>query len=134
MNKFKALLVSLTAVALLFSACNKDEEDHHNNEAHITILTPTAGQQFGSQDTVIISGKIESDEQLHGYELIVRQKSDSSVKFTHNAHAHSTELEFSQKWAVNVHGHQDMELEVIPILDHDGNTSSKKVDFHCHGH
>jgi hypothetical protein len=140
MNKVKTFFLGMAMLAVLVSSCKKkdkkseDPQPDLKKEASITIYSPTTGQQFDHGATVTISGKIESDEQLHGYKLIIRQKSDNSEKYVENAHTHSKTIEFSETWDVDVEGHQDMELEVIGILDHDGNTITKKIDFHCHGH
>ncbi len=139
MNRFKTTLLSMAALAVIFSSCKKDDpkpDDQHvpPAEAVITITSPSSGQQFDHHATITISGKIEAGEQLHGYKLIIRQKSNNAEKIIKEAHAHGKVLEFSETWENDVEGHQDMELEVIGILDHDGKIITKKVDFHCHGH
>jgi hypothetical protein len=133
-------LLGLAALVLIFSACKKKtekprEEDHtkHPHTAEITITSPSAGQAFDHKTTVVISGKIEASEELHGYRLIIRQKSDQAEAFSIQKHAHGKTLSFSESWENNVTGMQDMELEVIAVIDHDGGTVSKKLDFHCHG-
>jgi len=136
-NKIKTIALGLMATAtLLVTSCEKDEHNHEPEpeKATITINTPTEMQTFEEDETVSITGKIEYSKGLHGYQIIIRQKSDNSVKFEKDEHAHGTSINFNESWTNNLHGHNDMELEVIAILDHDGNTTSKKVNFHCHGH
>jgi hypothetical protein len=141
MNTSKTSFLAVAAFFVLFAvSCKKEDpapkEDHapHTTEATITITSPSENQEIDHHATLNITGKIESSEELHGYKIVIRQKSDGSVKFEKSKHAHGTSIEFSETWENNVDGMQNMELEVIAILDHDGNTASSKVNFHCHGH
>lgn len=136
MNKIKSISLGLMATAALFTtSCGKDDHIHEPDAtAIITITTPTEGQEIDHHAMVNVTGKIESTAELHGYQIIIRQKSDNAVKFEKDAHAHGTTINFNENWENTVTGMQDMELEVIAIIDHDGNTTSKKVNFHCHGH
>lgn len=141
MSKLKSIALGLLAAATLFTttSCEKKEKGHDHQEppattTTITITTPTEGQAIDHHAMVNVTGKIESNVELHGYKIIIRQKSDNSVKFEQNKHAHGTTINFNESWENNVDGMQDMELEVIAVVDHDGNTTNKKLNFHCHGH
>lgn len=132
MNRIQSTLLGIMALATTFTACTK-EEHHHGTEASITITAPTELQEFDHAATVHLTGTVTATEELHGYQLIVRRKSDNAEQYTKEAHAHGTHISFDETWVNNINSTQDMELEVIAILDHDGNTISKKVDFRCEG-
>jgi hypothetical protein len=139
MYTLRSTVLGLAVAAVLFTSCDKkenkkDDDHHHAAEATITITAPAEGQEFNHQNTVNVTGKIESTEALHGYKIVIRQKSDNSVKFEKDDHSHGTTINFDESWINNVAGMQDMEVEVTAIIDHDGNTTTKKVNFHCHGH
>lgn len=134
-KKITTIALGLIATAtLLVTSCKKNNHKPEIEKAIITITTPTEMQKFDKDATVSITGKIEYSKDLHGYQIIIRQKSDNSVKFKKDEHAHGKSINFNESWTNNLDGHNDMELEVIAIVDHDGNTTSKKVNFHCHGH
>ncbi len=135
--KLKSIALGFMVAATLFAtSCDKDEktQEPELEKATITITTPTESQTFESDETVSITGKIEYSKGLHGFQIVIRQKSDNTVKYEKDVHAHGASINIDESWINNLHGHNDMELEVIAILDHDGKTSSKKVNFHCHGH
>lgn len=131
--KFKILNLSIITLVIVTSSCKKEEDVHANYSATITITSPEADQKFDHHSNVTISGKIESDDELHGYKLVIRQLSDGAEKFSKEYHVHGKKIEFNEVWMNMIEIHQDMELEVIVVIDHDGNTISKKVVFHCRG-
>lgn len=135
-TKLKTIALGLMATATIYTtSCNKEEpkpEPEQPVTATITITSPSANQEFEHDETVNITGKIEHSEELHGYQIIIRKKSDNSVQFQKEEHAHGTTVDFNESWVNDLHEHNEMELEVIAVIDHDGNTVSKKVNFHCH--
>lgn len=132
-NIFKTSTLVLLVSAILFvSSCSKDDSKPELAEIYITITSPTINEAFDQNATVNITGKIEYAGGLHGYQIIIRKTSDNSIQFEKDAHAHGVAIDFNESWVNNLAGHNDMELEVVAIIDHDGNTVSKKVNFHCH--
>lgn len=128
----KALLFVLLALAtsLSFFACEKEE---HQHDAEISILAPTAGQTFSLNQTVSIQADITSEEELHGWEITLRKKSDNTVLYTTDKHTHGTTLEIREQWVNNVTAHTDVVLEVKVALDHTSSeTKTATVEFHCH--
>jgi len=134
-NKINTILLSgLMMMVFTLTSCKKDGNSKNKTSADITITAPTEMQTFEQNATVNITGTIAYADGLHGYQLIIRKKSDNSVTFQKDEHAHGASINFNQSWVNNLDGHNDMELEVIAIIDHEGNTTSKKLTFHCHGH
>src|SRR5690606_5140928 len=120
-KKIKPIALGLMTTALLFAtSCSKEEPTPEPAKATITVTSPFENEAFDHNATVSITGKIEYSEGLHGYQIIVRKKSDNSVQFEKDEHAHGTTIDFNENWVNNLDGHNDMELEVIAILDHDG--------------
>ena len=131
-----SVLVLLMGLATVFTSCKDDDDDHHDphpvNSATITITSPAEGSQVNANQTVAITGSISAQNTLHGYTLTIRKKADSTVLFTENVHDHAATITINKTWNVGaVAAHTDLELEVVTALDHDGNTASKKVNFHA---
>lgn len=129
---FSAFLLLL---ATTFTACDKDDDDATVTPEvpmGITITAPTEGQEVKANQTVTITGTIKAENTLHGYTIYVRKKADNSEVFKNEIHDHAKEITINQAWTVdNFTAHTDLELEVVGVLDHDGNTISKKVSFHA---
>ncbi|MCZ2102146.1 MAG: hypothetical protein LC107_11475 [Chitinophagales bacterium] len=125
----------LIGATLLISSCSKDDDNNTDPvaaEAIITITAPTEGAAFEQNATIHITGNIEFADGLHGYQIFIRKKADNTVLFQKDEHVHGKTVDFSEQWVNNLDNHYDLELEVIAILDHDGKTASKKVNFHAH--
>ena len=131
MKKFNMYAgIVLVGSVLLVSACKKEEE--HAHEADIQISAPVAGHTYEHGDTVFINAVITNTDAMHGWDVYLRKTADQAEVFTADAHDHAATYTISQYWVNNVTDHTEMELEVKATIDHDGNTQSKKVTFHCH--
>ena|SRR5690606_38502270 len=139
MKQLKTMTLALAGMlALGMVACKKEDKkngENPGNDVKITITSPSEGQQFEYNQLIELKGHIESENELHGYELIVRQISDNHTVYHANEHkhAHAHDFTFSYLWTNNVEGMQDMELILNVYIDHEGNVVTKKVNFHCHG-
>jgi hypothetical protein len=126
----------LLLFAFAFTACDKDDDDTKVEPQPvvptITITSPAAGQEVKANQTLNITGSIVAPNTLHGYTIIIRKKADSTEVFNKEIHEHKPEIAINQPWTVdNYAAHVDLELEIIGVLDHDGNTITKKVSFHA---
>ena len=122
-------LITLLSLVLLDS-CKKDEA--HANEATIDITSPQEGQMFHQGETVNIKATLTGKESLHGWEVVVRKKSDGAVLFEKDAHVHDLILIIDESWTNSLTDHTDLVLEVFAQLDHDGTKTSKVINFHAH--
>lgn len=132
MKKHVLLLCALFALPGLISlnSCKKNEEPV--NEATFSITSPQEGQMFHQGEVVAIKATLTGKETLHGWQIVLRKKSDGSVLFEKNAHVHDLTLTIDETWTNNLPDHTDLELEVFAQLDHDGTKTSKVVNFHAH--
>jgi hypothetical protein len=127
----KVLIFTLSIVSIAISACK--EKHDHNNTATIIINNPTENAQFHHGDTVFVNAVITSESAMHGWEVLIRKKSDLSVVFQEDAHDHAATFNINTYWVNNLStSHNDMELVVTAEINHDGDTESKTVNFHCH--
>ena len=118
-------MLSLSVV--LFS-CKKEEHSHPS----ITISSPTSGQAFDGGDTVYVKANVTSEEEMHGWVVAIRKLPTKQVVFMDDVHDHLTEYNINTYWVNNLSAHSDMEVEVIAYIGHDGDSTSKKVEFHSH--
>ncbi len=132
MKYTKSILIVITLIVLTAIACKKPkpEEENKENKVTITINTPSAEQQFAHGSTVSVTGTIVADEELHGYSIIIRQKSDNSTLFEASEHTHGTTVTFEKSWENTLTNIQELELEIIAVIDHNGNTANKTLTFY----
>lgn len=119
----KKLIFILTATIILSIACSK-ENDSENPV--ITITSPTEGSMSGIGDSILIAFTI-TDADMHGYEIAVTNTANSAVIFEADEHTHGN-VTYSQKFKSPAAATQ-MQLTVTGE-DHNGNTSTKSVNFH----
>src|SRR5688500_18339229 len=133
-NIKSSLFFLLLFLGFAIVSCDDDSEANvePTKTAIITVTSPAENGMVTANDSATVSGTIEAAENLHGYTISIRRKADHTEIFRKESHAHKPTLTFSFKWLVeNVTKHTELELEIITALDHDGNTASKKVNFHA---
>ena len=136
-NSILFSIIFLAAILLLLNSCKKDnekeEETHtHPLSANINILSPTAGLTVDLGMSVALSATINAGFDMHGYEAYLINVTADDTVWSVDAHDHGTAFTITGEWINSVTAHSDMRFKVIANLDHDGNTSSKEVEFHCH--
>ncbi|MCG9912279.1 MAG: hypothetical protein MH137_13375 [Flavobacteriales bacterium] len=129
-----SIIVSSIFFSILVMGLSACKEKHdHDNTATITVSKPIENAQFHHGDTVFINAVITAESAMHGWEVQIRKKSDLSVVFEQDAHDHAATFNINTYWVNNLgSAHNDMELVVTAEINHDGNTESKTVNFHCH--
>jgi hypothetical protein len=131
----KAINIGIIGLLLMAwaGACQNDHEaEPQADQATITLTAPSEGTMFLANAVVPIAGTITAPANMHGYEITLRNKATNAVLFTANGHAHSASLSFNEQWTNNVSDDAEVEIEVVAILDHDGNKTVKKTTIHCH--
>lgn len=132
----KSLFLSLTlftSLLLAFASCKK--EQNQETSTTITLTSPANGTSFHSGDTILLTGSIASEIELHGYEVKLINVSDSNrTLYAADVHEHATSYALNHSIPLMVMDHSDLELTVTAVVDHDGNTQSKKLNLHCHPH
>src|SRR5690606_28638488 len=126
----------LVLFSFLTVSCKDDDEKVDpktpaSEAAIITFTSPAMHSVYNQGQIVTVAGKIEAEKEIHGYKIIIRNKTANTETVIKDDHAHGTQVDFSAEWPTQVSQHADMEAEVIVTLDHNDNTISKKVGFHC---
>lgn len=140
MKNFKSINI---AVVLLFvatiglvSSCKKKDDNPSptpTNNFSISITSPTAMQTFTNGSTVNVKATVSNDTEMHGYDIkIINTSNNDEEVFKKEVHEHGSSYTIDESWVNNVTMHSDMELEITVYVDHEGNTKSEHLHFHCH--
>lgn len=124
-----SLSFSLAAVFVFPFSCKKKES---HPKVAITIDSPVNGSMYHGGDTVHIHAHISADQDIHGWELSIARVANNQVFFDAHHHDHGKVYHIDTFWINNVTMHSDMIFKLSAVLDHEGNTESKTVSFHCH--
>jgi len=130
----KTLFFAFLSLVMLFAgmACKKE---NHDAKVEINILSPTLGQAFEHGQDVPLHVDVSADQELHGWDITLRKKSDNSVIYSKDKHTHGKSMSIREVWVNDVTHHTDVILEVKVDLDHSGsNSKTASVQFHCHPH
>jgi hypothetical protein len=126
------------ATALVFASCKKEETTEEPTptpapKVEFTITNPTDGGTYHLGDTVWVNVHIDYATELHGYEAsIVNTSNSDEVVWESHLHDHGDMFMVEGFWVNNVTMHSDMELRIEAFIDHDGNSETETVHFHCH--
>jgi hypothetical protein len=126
--KYSSLLIVLAGTIL--TACTKHKGDiaDHVPVASLAIVKPVEGSVFSVGDTVVITGTAISDENIHGYDVIVKKANDTATYFSVHIHDHNDTLVINQKWKVSV-SKSALEALITVVLDHDGHALTRRAGF-----
>lgn len=102
---------------------------HQIPVGNITITSPVANSVYAFGDTIAITGTAVSTAVIHGYELSVKKVNDTSRYYNEFIHEHNDSLTINKQWYNTISTATDLELVVSLILDHEGHTLIKKVNF-----
>jgi hypothetical protein len=116
-------LFTVSAIVLLMTACKKEETP----TATITINEPMANESIANGSSLHVEGSIKGTGELHGYTLVITNKTSGAVIYTGTVNNHSDSYSFHEHWTNNVTSKSNIEVKVEVELDHDGNKTSKIV-------
>ena len=130
-NRLNQIILSVVfGFAVILSACTEKNEPAPENHATVSIDSPREGEIIGSNYTLNISGMIRGEQELQGYSIYLRRKSDNDIIFQRIITASNTALPFNEQWiAGKIVNPAELELEVVANLGANGATVSKKVNL-----
>ncbi len=118
----KIIFLSIISIVLSIS-CKKDAET--DTEAPvITITSPTEGQAFNAADSVTLSFTA-TDADFHGYDYVLINTTLNDTIDEDDQHTHAN-ITFSKKYLLPAASNFKF---TVGAEDHNGNASSKSVDF-----
>lgn len=98
-------------------------------ETKIDFTSPQNGQIYSLGESIDFVGSIASatGEDLHGYEIHIKNKADQSEVFSTEGHVHGATVDVSESWVITV-ANADLEIQIISQNNHEGGISTKKVN------
>lgn len=127
-------LLAFALSALLFTACDKDDEDHDHGDNKITIniLEPGNGEVMANPAEVHIHIEVEATDENHDIEIELHPEGDVSDKILDvKLHKHDQKIDFEQDVDLSSYpAGTEFHLEVKACLDHDcDETERADVEF-----
>jgi hypothetical protein len=128
MKKFKTSIFILSALFLfVVVSCHKDE--HEEISATISFVEPSITDTLAFNEELHAEGTIVGSAELHGYTLSMTNITTNEELFSATASNHSPSYAFHEHWVNNVSDTSIIRINVIVILDHEGNTETKTIDL-----
>lgn len=135
MKSIKLNLTLLAIVAIAFSSCKKEEDDHShdttsdNTKPVITISSPTSTAMYNNGDTIKIRGTV-TDNSLHELLIKIVDDANGTVLYSTAPTVHDlTTYSFSANWKSSVTDHTNASV-IVMAEDHSSNVSSDTVHVH----
>lgn len=97
--------------------------------ATLTFLEPQAGDTVIAGEALHMHGTVVGSGELHGYSLTLTNLTTNQVVYSGSNATHQSSYAFDEHW-VNMEGATSiMKLSLVVNLDHEGNTTTKSVEF-----
>jgi hypothetical protein len=119
-------------IVAVFISCAKDEPNKQDTfNTRINFISPLQDTEFSFGDTIMISAIITSDISMHGYEILIHNKTQKTIIPLKNKHTHGKEIILDENWIVDVKDKTDLEIEIVAAIDHLGNQISATRKVKC---
>ncbi|MEY3397962.1 MAG: hypothetical protein RL220_556 [Bacteroidota bacterium] len=128
----------LSAIATItIASCQKNDDTVVEGVTPVPVTTiiieePVAGYTYMAGDTVHVHVQINSDIEMHGYEVLIINDSTSDTVWSVQEHDHAASYHIETEWINNVSDHSDMRVRVNAEVEHEMEVVSEEVHFHCH--
>lgn len=122
-SKFYFLIALISG--FLFG-CSK-ENNEQVPSVSITIESPAENQNFNKGEIVNLKALINSDINVHGYEIMLHDKTNGNSNSLGNKHVHGNKVDVAHSWQVSDSEPKDIEVEIIVNIDHSGANHSEKM-------
>ena len=130
MNLRSLIIITSCLFAVGLTSCQKKDTTVATAEdVRISITSPQEGNVYKTSDTVSIAATINSNNQLHGYIVRVKEVSTEKILYETEGHAHDGNLTVKEYWVNTLTYNADLVLELIAVIEHDENTKNAKVGF-----
>ena len=123
--------IIIPALVILFASCAKHQLDKEAEILPYTLIisSPSSGAHYRTGDSIRIEGLAIYKENIHGYDITIREVNDTTIHFFNHVHEHNDTLLLEGSWKNTLNGSRSMEAEITLYLDHDGTTGKKKAMF-----
>ena len=114
-----------------FFSCSKHRGDIAGvtPSSTVTVFSPAPNFVIHYGDSLEINAMAIAQNVMHGYDLKITRRNDTTALFFYHGHQHNDTLSIKGKWGNTIDTNTDLVLSVLVHLDHDGHTNEKKVAF-----
>ena len=121
------ILITLIAGLVIAGCQKKDEVAADPSKVNFQISSPTNGQTFHVNDSVLIKGNIDYPSELHGYEVKIVDTVTGTIIYDQANHVHSDKIVIDNSWTASATQPTELKLTVITYIDHDNHTAQKDL-------
>ncbi len=129
---FRIFVIFGIFCTMFLISCSKDEVGNQDTfNTKINFISPASDSEYTIGDTIQISAVITSDVSMHGYEILIHNKTQKIIIPLKNKHTHGKEITLDENWIVDVKDKTDLEIEIVAAIDHLGNQISAIRKVKC---
>jgi len=129
---FRIFVIFGIICTIFHISCSKDEVGNQDTfNTKINFISPAEDSEYSFSDTIKISATITSDVSMHGYEILIHNKTKKDIIPLKNKHTHGKEIILDENWIVDVNVKTDLEIEIVAAIDHLGNQISAIRKVKC---
>ncbi len=119
---------SIYMIVVIMTSCDKNQDKTIAN-ATINFYLPANNTTFSEGDTIKIEADISADVSMHGYKIYLFTPGESEPQLLVDRHTHGTIIYVRNTWIVpSTVGKGKMEIEIIALVDHEGQTVTAKKE------
>jgi hypothetical protein len=123
--------LKLILASILLNACEHNVEEKPAPVVNLNFISPVQGALYHTGDTVRINAIATSTDQLHGYDVYLKNSDNGTIYFFQHIHDHNDTLLVNEEWKNNLTTPTAIVAEIKLVVDHDGNTFIRNVAFRC---
>jgi hypothetical protein len=123
-------ITSFTALLLFLASCQKKDNTLVDaSQVVFSVSSPLSNQVYHKGDTVQILANISYPTELHGYEVKIIDTTTGFIVYDNPTHVHDDHFSVNEQWIDSAAQQQHLKLEVIAVIDHDGDNAIKQINF-----
>ena len=107
-------------VLILLVGCKKETPLKEFKEPVLTWELPSDNQIFNAGDTLFIRAIITAEDELHGYEVKLKNESNQHLPINQGYHVHGTTISVNEQHIFSGNTASNFEIEVTAAIDHSG--------------
>lgn len=129
------LFIVIVLYGSMLSSCRKEddkktiEETEAENVVTIQLNTNATSDTIAFGEELHITGTVLGTQEMHGYELVLKNMMTDSVLFKTSEHDHATSYTIHGHWMNNLQNTSGLHITLVVEKDHDGNTLTKEVNL-----
>lgn len=114
-----------------FTSCKKDVDPFANTSTSFHLPTLETLDSIAYLDTLKISGSIESNTEMHGYEITIKDTQNKVIEHMHE-HIDAAEFQLDHYWVNDLTSTTTLYITVTVFLTHDSyDPVTEKAEYQC---